>query len=400
MPIIHLALKDLRQLSRDRMTFLFLLIMPVVFTVLFGFAFSGSGATDPRLPVGLIDQDGGELAGQLVQLLESSTVIRLDRSAIDPARLEEMISEEDLAAGLVIPNGFSAGLLSGSPLLPVLLANPANNGAYAVQSEIEALAFRLASAVQTAQITSDTAGEMEGATIDFDATVEQALAAWHEPPVTLGVQNSATLAAAGEEDNADFSPYANTSPGMMAQFAIAGLMGAAGILVAEKQNRSLQRLLSINVGRMQILLGHLLAMFVMIFLQMLVLILFGQLVLKLPYFGQPLATLLVTIASAAFCASLGLLIGVLAKNEDQATVFAIIPMFVLAGLGGAWMPLEVTPEAFQRIAMFTPLAWIMEGFKDIIVRGQGLAAIAPAVAVLAAYSLLLFTLARWRFRIT
>ena len=58
--IFDIAWKDLMQILRDRKTFLFLLIMPIAFTLLFGFAFGGSGkTTDPRLPVGYLDQDGG-----------------------------------------------------------------------------------------------------------------------------------------------------------------------------------------------------------------------------------------------------------------------------------------------------------------------------------------------------
>jgi ABC-type Na+ efflux pump permease subunit len=77
--ILDIALKDLMQILRDRKTFLFLLIMPIAFTLLFGLAFGGSNkTTDPRLPVGYLDQDGGGLSTDLKGLLANSTVIRLD----------------------------------------------------------------------------------------------------------------------------------------------------------------------------------------------------------------------------------------------------------------------------------------------------------------------------------
>jgi ABC-2 type transport system permease protein len=60
--IVDLAIKDLRQITRDRKSFLFLLVMPIVFTLLFGFAFGGNSTADPRLPVGLADDDGSELS--------------------------------------------------------------------------------------------------------------------------------------------------------------------------------------------------------------------------------------------------------------------------------------------------------------------------------------------------
>jgi ABC-type multidrug transport system permease subunit len=192
--------------------------------------------------------------------------------------------------------------------------------------------------------------------------------------------------------------FANTSPGMMAQFAIAGLLSAAQILILERKSGSLKRLLTTNMSRNAILLGHFLAMFMLIFSQMFLLVVFGQLFLRLNYFGAPVATLLLISMSALFSASLGLLIGVQAKTEEQVVMYALVAMFVLAALGGAWMPLEFTPERFQRIAYLTPIAWMINGFQDISVRGLGLAAILDSLLVLLLFSAALFGLALWRFR--
>ena len=125
----------------------------------------------------------------------------------------------------------------------------------------------------------------------------------------------------------------------------------------------------------------------------------GQLFLDLPYLGRPLATIVLTAVTALFCASLGMLIGVVARTEEQVTVLSLTPMFVLSALGGAWVPLEVTPESFQRIAYVTPLAWVIDGYKDILVRGQGLEAVGTAVLILLLYASVLFGLAAWRFRV-
>ena len=54
---------------------------------------------------------------------------------------------------------------------------------------------------------------------------------------------------------------AHSSPGMMMQFAIAGLLTAATVIVNERKTRSLQRLLTTATSRFQILFGHYLAIF-------------------------------------------------------------------------------------------------------------------------------------------
>ena len=111
------------------------------------------------------------------------------------------------------------------------------------------------------------------------------------------------------------------------------------------------------------------------------------------------ATLLMIVAASVFVAALGLLIGALAKSEEQVTVLALIPMFILAGLGGAWVPMEVMPAGFQAFARLTPLAWMMTGFQDIIIRGRGVEAVWLPALVLLGYALVSFGLGVWRFRV-
>ncbi len=72
------------------------------------------------------------------------------------------------------------------------------------------------------------------------------------------------------------SALAHTAPGMMLQFAIAGLLTAAQVIVAERKSRTLQRLLTTATSRVHIVLGHYLAIFILIFTQFIILILFAQ----------------------------------------------------------------------------------------------------------------------------
>jgi ABC-2 type transport system permease protein len=128
------------------------------------------------------------------------------------------------------------------------------------------------------------------------------------------------------------------------------------------------------------------------------LITFGQLVLKVNYLREPRAILLVAVCAATCIAALGLLIGILARSEEQAVIFSLVPMFVFAGLGGAWVPLEFTGETFQAIGHISPIAWAMDGFKNISTRGLGFESVLLPAAVLSGYALLFFGLAVWRFQ--
>ncbi|MBM3124789.1 MAG: ABC transporter permease [Chloroflexi bacterium] len=134
----------------------------------------------------------------------------------------------------------------------------------------------------------------------------------------------------------------------------------------------------------------------MIFTQFTILILFGQIILKVSYLRVPLATLLVAFCTALCIAALGLLIGVLARTEEQAVSFSLIPMFVLSGLGGAWVPLEFTGPVFRTIGHLSPVAWGLDGFENICARGLGFESVLVPAAALMGYAILFFALAAWK----
>jgi len=403
MRVIDLALKDLLQMVRDWRAFLFMLAMPIAFTMMFGLAFGGFGGTgeDPRLPIDYVNLDDGLGATLLIELLEESQIIRMELSEDELTDLEDRVAENDVAAAVIIPAGYSQGLMDGYVLKLTIIANAGNNASITAQGEIQAGAIRLIRSAAAAQMSVQQVAERAGfaseaeKTAHLEDTMEEAVAAWEDPPVTV---STTKVGGSGEEESAEQNAFSQSSPGMMAQFAIAGLMGASTVVVMERKSRALRRLLTTAISRTEILLGHWLAMFAIIFVQLAVLVLFGQLLLRLDYLREPVAVILLVTASAAFVASMGLLIGALANSEDQVIVFALIPMFVLSGLGGAWMPLELTPEGFQRIAKLTPVAWMVDGFKDIIIRGLGLDAVILGLGVLFAYAAVLFALAVWQFR--
>jgi ABC-2 type transport system permease protein len=61
------------------------------------------------------------------------------------------------------------------------------------------------------------------------------------------------------------------------------------------------------------------------------------------------------------------------------------------------VPLEFTSRSFQTIGHFTPLAWAMDGFKNIIVRGQGVTSTLLPTGVLLLFAAVLFGLSVWQF---
>ncbi len=425
MCVIDLALKDLLQIVRDWKSALFLVIMPIVFTFFFGLIYGGiGGENDPRLPVGLVNHDqAGTLSAGLQNLLEASDAIRpvlLEGDEADKAA--DSVRDEDLAAAVIMPASFSEQALrlrsgdvlslskgqgSGQALageearLTVIVDQSTQAGQTALNA-VQAAMTRLLGTVQTAQISAEVyeaqrAFEDDGAR---QAYVDEALAlaseAWQQPPLTVAVEQSG--ATAGDEEEALWNPYAHASAGMIVQFVVFGLNTSAMVLVLERKSRTLQRLLTTPITRTQVIAGHVLAMFAVVFLQQVLLVAVGQLAFGVDYMREPLAILLVMVALALWVASLGLLIGAMAKVEDQVIMFSMLAMFVFSALGGAWFPLDITGKAFATIGHLMPTAWAMDGFENIIVRGMGFDSALLPTGTLLAYAVAFFGLAVWRFR--
>lgn len=391
--IINIALKDLKQVLRDWKSFLFLLIMPIAFTFLFGIAFSGSSdkEQDTRLPVGLINNDTQSIIGQeLEKNLTFSKVIKLQTGEED--RLINQVTQKDLTAALIIPAGYGESLKSENPMQLILWVDAASMDGMGVQTEINMQAKRLVSAVQTANILAPE-GEAS-----YDQVLMDTLQEWQNPPVVLKQMAASSQSSETQPVEAAENDFAHSSPGMILQFAIAGLLTTAQVIVSERKNNCLQRLMTTSASRIQVLLGHYLSVWLMILAQFTLLIVFGDLVLKLNYFSQPLATLLIAVSASLCISALGLLIGVMSKSEEQAIGFSLVCMFLFAGLGGAWVPLEFTGKTFQTIGHFTPLAWAMDGFKNVLVRGFGFESAWLPAAALLGYAMLFFALASWKFK--
>jgi ABC-2 type transport system permease protein len=153
-----------------------------------------------------------------------------------------------------------------------------------------------------------------------------------------------------------------------------------------------------SMRRAEIIAGHLLAMFTLVFVQGVILIAFGQLAFQVDYLRQPLASLLMLTAFALWVASLGLFISVLARGTEQVTLLAMAAMFIFSALGGAWFPLEGTGGAFAAVGRLMPTAWAMTGFQNIVVRGLDFNSVLLPAGILVAFAAAFFGLAVWRFK--
>ena len=395
MRMIDLALKDLSQIFRDKRSLLFLVVMPIAFTFFMGFAYRGAAKNaeaDNRIVLAIVNPEPEAVLNKmLVGRLDLSDDIHIETLSETDAM--NALYQDEAAGVLLIPVGFSEQAIAGKNVQLKLIADPASAQGQSLYQLLRVPVSRLMSAAEISRETAVFIGAS-------DAPVEQHAAfelAWSKWDANLRL-SLVKIEQAIADDWTGGNPYNQASPGILVQFAIFGLITSAQILVQERKSHTLQRLITTNMHPWQIVTGHMLAMFTIVFLQMLMLVLFGQWVLKVNYLQEPLAVFLVAVMLGLWVSSIGLLIGVLAREEQQVILYSMFAMFLFSALGGTWFPLESSSGAFAAVGRLMPSAWAMTGFQNILIRGLGLESVWNAVGVLFAYAIGFFLIAVWRFR--
>jgi ABC-2 type transport system permease protein len=402
MKILDLAIKDISQTLRDWKIVLFLVAMPIIFTLFMGFAYRAGGNNDENantrivLAVVLPDQTvtspmDENMQAMLMERLENSNAVRV--LAMEQNEALDALQTGEIAGVLVIPAGWGEQAAQGHTSQLQLIAEANSTQGQALYQLLRAPVSQLMSAVEIARISAAAQGESN----EFSPAMELAWEKWdaHTKIDTVEVEK---VTAKPEADWTGGNPYNQSSPGILVQFTILGLVTSSQVLVQERKTHTLQRLLTTAIHPWEIVAGHLLGMFGLVFMQTALLVIFGQAFLNVDYLSEPVGTLLISICLGLWIAAMGMLIGMLANTDDQVVLYSMVAMFIFSALGGAWFPLEGSGSLFASIGKLTPTAWAMSGYQNFLIRGLGLDSAWLPAGILLVYAVLFFGLAVWKFR--
>jgi ABC-2 type transport system permease protein len=391
--IFAIAWKDTLLRFESWSRWLFFLILPIVFTVVLA---GGTGSSDSRIRLVVVDQANSPLSVDLVAALENSQAVRPDPLTL--AQAESQFSQRSTSAVLIIPAGFDLAHLEQSSIQLELRQQPNNMNAMIAQRAVQSVISRVSSAVDIANSSVVAAEQIQpfATTADrqayFNEALDQAQSLLSEAPSRVTESKGST------KDTIDYDPRANSSAGQLITWVFIPLIGISSMFASERQKGTLCRLLTTPTRKSTYLLGTIFGQVVTAMVQMLLLIVFGVYVMKLNWGSQPLALGVMMVASALAAAALGTTLGTFVKTESQASGLSIMTGMVTALLGGCWYPLELFPKTVQTVVQILPTTWAMRGLLDIVLRGQGLAAILPEAGVLFGFAALFFSVGVWRFR--
>ncbi len=175
-------------------------------------------------------------------------------------------------------------------------------------------------------------------------------------------------------------------------FAIFFIMLPLGInMVKEKNQGTFVRLRTNPVSYATVLGGKTLVFLSVALVQFALMLLVG--VYLFPTLGLPqleVAGRLPMLFTVAFFAGLaavglGLLLGTMAKTQEQSAPFAATFVVILAAVGGVWVPVFAMPKIMQSLSQLSPMNWGLNAFYDVFLRDVGFIEILPKITLLALF---------------
>lgn len=159
-------------------------------------------------------------------------------------------------------------------------------------------------------------------------------------------------------------------------------------MVNEKNHGTFVRLRTQPVSYAIVLGGKAVVFLIISLLQFTLMLLVG--IYLFPLLGLPKLDvvgripLLFTVAFFAGLAAvgLGLLLGTIARSQEQSAPFGATFVVILAAIGGVWVPVFAMPKFMQAISNLSPMNWGLNAFYDVFLRNVGFLEIVPEISLL------------------
>jgi ABC-2 type transport system permease protein len=355
-----LALKELRQIRRDRRLTISLIVPPILQVLLFGFALD----SNPRnLRLGIVDESRTTESRELISVLTQNRTFRLTGSFPTPASLGEALSTGHLDIGVVVPYDFARRRQRARASTVQVLLNAAN--------------------ANTAQIAQ---GYIEGAVASLNRDLEGGRVA----PVEL---RTAFL----------------YNPGLVnAWFVVTGVFGtliilngslvSAATMIREKERGPVEQLLMTPASALEVVTAKLVPLFILLMAMVILVLTVARLVFGVPLRGSPALVLAACACCVLTGIGLGTFISTLVRSANQTQLISFFINPPLAMLSGGLTPIEAMPHWVQPLTLFNPIAHFAIIARSVLIKGAGLDVVYPNLLALLALATFLVGVSAWRFR--
>jgi ABC-2 type transport system permease protein len=173
----------------------------------------------------------------------------------------------------------------------------------------------------------------------------------------------------------------------------------ASSMVKEKNEGSMVRIQTMPTNFLILINAKIMVYVIVCFIQFALMLSVG--LIFLPMLGLPklamgnsmLGVLLLTIVTAFAATGYGVMVGTIAKTEQQGAIMGSLTVLLLSAIGGVWVPTYVMPEMMRHLSVWSPLNWSINGFYELFLRGGGIISIIPEIIKLMLFFLLTMSVA-------
>lgn len=336
-----IAWKELLQLRRDRMTLAMMVMIPVVQLVLFGYAVD----TDVRhAPTVIYDQDQSRASRDFAQRLQATGFYDLVGQVNGYDEIERAMRQGKARVALVVPPGYGADLVRGTPARLQLVVDGSD-------PQTVASATNTAAGLALARSSELLVGRLSASGLGGFQPIQIETATWYNPELKTAV------------------------------YVVAGLVGviltmtmvmftAMGI-ARERERGTLEQLIVSPVRPIELVLGKIVPYIAIGYVQMTLILLIGTFGFGVPIQGS--LALLYALAFVFISANLavGLMFSTVAQTQQQAmqmSFFFLLPNILLSGF---MFPFEAMPKPAQFMSELLPLTHFLRIVRAITLRGSG-----------------------------
>jgi ribosome-dependent ATPase len=373
---LAILLKEFLHIRRQPSTIFFMLVVPAMQTIIFGYAID---TQVEHIPLAVYDLDGRRHARELVDAFENTTRFDVVLRVNDEASLRGALASGDVKAGLKIPQNYSDRIVSGE------------------QAQVQVLIDGSDSQVATTALNTS---QLLGVNLSMRMARSKVEA----------LQVAAARGPAGRAElPIEIRPRLLYNPDLeSSRFFVPGLVGiilqlvtlflTSFAIVRERELGTLEQLFATPVGRQALLLGKLFPYAIVGFVETLIVLCVMIYVFNVPIQGSILALIGLSTLFMVCSLGLGLLVSTIAKSQVEAVQFAFVVMLPSVLLSGFVFPRAQMPLPIYAISFLIPVTYFIEILRGIVLRGAGLTDLVGPIFGLVICCAAVLTLSLARFR--
>jgi ABC-2 type transport system permease protein len=340
------AVKELRQIRRDRRTLVILVFVPTFFLFLYGYALN----FDVRhVAMGVQDRDHSADSRRLIANFVRSTYFDIAAAPASDAEAASLLDSGAVRTVLIIPADFSRNLRSGETAeVQVLIDGDNANTASTVVGYVNA-------------VLREAAIALGGPPRARFVTVEPRI--WYNPELR------STLFLV---------------PGLIAFISmITAVISTALSIVREKERGTMEQVRMAPVSTLAFVTGKTVPYLVMSQIGAVVILLAAMVFFDLPMRGSWMALMVVVALFLLGALGTGLLVSTMAETQQvafqAAALVALLPTLILSGF---IFPIASMPVVLQYISAAVPARYFVTALRGIVLKGIDLGGLwAPMIAL-------------------